>query len=222
MSPASLLGTWVMVLTLASRVQVPMLRELRSETRSVLAVRIEARGGQLWQAQRVCDARINEEQRLVRTLLPPAFVASLPSASFPVSTWEAGGAWYYSADFGRQAVGWSGSGALPSAPEDPAVVDSDGDGRPGATVLVEAPFVGAGEVWVAQVGRTTASGRIEADRIAGAVAVPELRQRVLGASSRLLLHAPEITPDPASSRFEMWRVDQPGCVSALRAAGVGR
>lgn len=219
MSLPNLLGTWVMELVLASQVHVPVLRPLHSETRSVLAVRIEARGGQLWQTQQVCDARITEEQRLVRTVLPRAFVAALPLARFPVTTWSSDGAWYYAADFGRQAVGWSGVGALPGSPDDPAVVDSDGDGRPGVTVLVEAPLVGAGEVWVAQAGRTTARGRIEGDRVQGQLEVPELEQRVLGASNRLLLHAPQIEPDPAASRFEMRRVDDAGCAAALRAVG---
>jgi len=217
MSVPTLIGTWVMQLVLASRVHVPVLRELRSETRSVLAVRIEASDGQLWQTQQVCDARITEEQRLVRTVLPPAFVAALPVARFPIQTWERAGEWYYAADFGRQAVGWSGAGALPTSPDDPALVDSDGDGRPGVTVRVEAPIVGTGEVWVAQVGRTTASGRIEADHVRGQLQVPELRQRVLGASSRLLEHPPQIEPDPSGSRFEMRRVAQPGCAAALRA-----
>lgn len=57
--------------------------------------------------------------------------------------------------------------ALPTTPDDPRIIDDDGDGNPGMSVTISHPLVGTGHVYVAQrsvarlEGKVTQGGRIE-------------------------------------------------------------
>lgn len=202
---AEFAGDWVMDLTLVTRATVPLLGDFLTRTRSEVAVRLEVRGDEVWQTQRVCTTTVNDGRGLVRTKIPPAFVSALPVITFPVTLTPTPTGWAYGADFGRQLLGWNDDGELPRAEERSRIRDDDGDGHPGLTVLVEAPVVGAGEVYVVQVGRTRVAGGWEGQGFAGSVTIPELQQAVVGASRDLFLHAPTLVPDHTASRFSMMR-----------------
>lgn len=198
-------GDWALRIEVVTQVHVPVLGEFLARSRSELAVRIDQVAGGLVQTQRVCSTVVNDGRGIVRTEIPAAFIAALPTVSFPVDLAQRSGVWGYAADFGRQKVGWTGAGELPTDPGDPRVDDGDGDGHPGMTVRVEAPLVGAGAVYVVQVGRTTAAGAWDGAAFTGALGVPELEQSVIGASSRMLLGGPTVRPAPGLSRFQMTR-----------------
>lgn len=214
MIPLDLPVHWDMEMVLASRADVPVLGATRAQVRSTLAARL-VRTPEGWvQEQEVCTSQVVDRKGLVKTRLPDAFVDALPTARFPVELTPADGGWRYAADFGLQAIGWTGEGALPREAADPRVVDHEGDGKPGATVLVEAPIAGTGEVWVVQVGRTRAEGRLGDDgAIVGRLSVRGFAQAVIGASSRLLRHGPRVTPDDDASWFRMTPTSRPGCPS---------
>jgi hypothetical protein len=198
---------WKLEMIVATRAQIPVIGSTRAEVLSTLAVRWE-RGPQGWiQSQQVCESRLLDRGHFVRTVLPDAFVRALPRPRFPIvlaPPARIGEPWRYSADFGRQDVGWDGVAELPTSADAPGVVDFDGDGKPGATVLIEAPIVGTGEVYVAQEGRTTVDGSLQPDgTIRGAVIVTDFAQVVLGGSSAMFSRGPEVTSDPSRSRFTL-------------------
>lgn len=200
-------GRWTLEMVVATRALIPVLGATRAEVRSVLDVTIEAGPDGLVQSQRVCTSQLVDRGRLVKTVLPEAFVRALPVARFPITLTPDASGWAYEADFGAQSVGWTGEGALPRDAAAPSVVDWDNDGQPGATVRIQAPIVGTGVVYVVQQGRTLVSGRFGADgSISGSVTVVGFGQQVIGASSALLEHAPTIEQDPARSSFRMSRV----------------
>lgn len=205
-----MIGDWVLTMVLASSANVPVLGEFRTLTRSTLAVRIEDGPEGLVQTQRLCSSTINDGKGMVRTLLPPSFIAAVPVARFPITVAEVDGVRTYAADFGRQAIGWTGVGDFPKTADDPRIVDSDGDGHPGATVLVEAPLVGHGQVYVIQTGRTTVRGTWDGVAFVGTVDVPEFGQLVVGASSRMLANGPALVADPTRSSFRLER-GRAGC-----------
>lgn len=202
---AGFAGDWVLDLVLVTRASVPILGEFVTRTRSEVAVELAVRDSGMWQTQRVCTTTVNDGRGVVRTRIPPAFVAALPVISFPVDLTPTRSGWDYAADFGRQLIGWDGVGTLPRADELARIRDDDGDGHPGLTVLVEAPVVGSGEVYVVQAGRTRVAGAWDGEAWVGSVAIPELRQTVVGASNRLFLHAPALVPDETRSRFRLTR-----------------
>lgn len=195
---------WRMEMVVATRALIPVLGATRAEVRSTLAVRLVATADGWVQTQDTCDARLVDRGKLVRTTLPPAFVRALPDATFAVTVAESEGSQRYEADFGRQDVGWDGRGEMPAEADAPGVVDWDGDGLPGATVLVDAPIVGTGQVYVAQTGRTRVRGeRLPDGTIQGTIEVTDFAQHVLGGSSPLFRHGPEVVSDPERSWFRM-------------------
>jgi hypothetical protein len=202
---AEFAGDWTLEVVVVTAAHIPILGDFLARSRSELAVRLDRGTDGLVQTQRVCSTTVNDGQGLVRTVVPPAFIAALPVVSFPVDIAERGGIWGYAADFGRQVLGWDGIGGIPTDPADPRVRDSDGDGHPGLTVQVEAPFVGTGAVYVVQVGRTTVAGTWDGMGFFGAVGVPEFAQSVIGASSQMLLSGPTVRPAPELSSFRMTR-----------------
>ncbi len=207
------IGEWTLDVTLVTRAEVPVLGDFVTRTRSIAAVRLEVRDGRLWQSQRVCSSTLNDGRGIVRTLIPPTFIAALPVASFPVTLNPTAEGWSYAADFGRQVLGWDGIGTLPTAAEPTRLRDDDGDGHPGVTVRVEAPFVGTGEVYVVQAGRTLVTGAWDGAAIRGTVTVPELAQSVVGASSKMLLHGPTVTPAADPGWFRLTPGAPAGCAA---------
>jgi hypothetical protein len=199
-------GLWRLDLVVATRAHLPILGDIRSASRNVLLVEIRADGDGWTQRQKVCAARVEGEAGLARTIIPRAFVDSLPPRAYPITVDASG---RYVADPGPEAVGFHGT-MLPSGPSDPTVFDQDRDGAPGVSVRVEVPMFGGADVWVAQRGHSVLEGRFTgADRVEGTVDVRVLQQVTLGASNRLFAHSVHATPDPRNSGFVLTRV-QPG------------
>ena len=96
---------------------------------------------------------------------------------------------------------------VPVDEEDPRIVDVDGDGNPGITVLVEGVI--SGQVYVVQRHWKELCGDVlSEDRIEGYVNW-DTNQRVVGASSFVLNRTPEATPHPdwELNRFVLLRID---------------
>lgn len=110
---------------------------------------------------------------------------------------------------------------LPDDPDDDSVIDQDGDGNPGVTVLIDQAWLGEGEAYVAQRNVTTYDGVVvSTDRVEGYLDATT-EQQILDASTWwLLLDAPppEPDPDPTHSYFVMQQVDDDaGCAEVLAA-----
>lgn len=199
----SLDGWWQVLLTVVTSTHVPILGESRTSSISLALAHVE----QGIQTQQLCDSWMKDKNPLATLTLPAAFTDAFPVESFPVQVVEAGGVVSYRARQARQAVGFDGSGPMPQRVGDAGVLDWEGDGKPGATVLVKVPFAGEGEVWVAQIGQTVLDGRVvDAGRVEGTVYTLGFAARTLGASNRMLDVNPEVHADDAASTFVMTRV----------------
>jgi hypothetical protein len=185
-------GRYAMELRVGSVARVPVMGAQRSVTRSLLLVEVERRGGRLVQRQSVCDVDIDAPERS------------------------------YTADSGVDHVGYDPrltGGALPADARSPGVVDSDGDGAPGATVVGHFPVVGKVRFFVAQRAHVVLHGRRTSDdRVEGGVEVRVLEQRTLGASNRMFARTLPLRPDPATSGFTMVRTDAAGCDALIKDA----
>jgi hypothetical protein len=203
-APASgLAGTWELDLVIASLTHVPVLGELRTRSRSLLRVEVTDTPTGPVAHQRVCTSEVLDRAGLARTILPPAFVRSIPDRRYALTLGPDG---RVQADLGVEATGWTGEGALPTSAEDPRVRDADHDGRPGATVLVEVAPFGTGHVQFVHRGHSRLDGRrMTNGTIEGAVLVDLLEQQTIGATPRILGGTLRTTPDPAHSRFVMRR-----------------
>ena len=212
-------GMYRLEMRTAARARIPVLGESRSATVSVSLARVRAVEGALVQSHRVCDARIDGGDGLVRMIFPARFIAALAEHAYPLELRSEAGVWRYRADLGTEHVGYvpRGDGTLPRAADDPSVVDWDRDGQPGATLGLAVPIAPDGELHIVQRGRTVLEGRVTApDRVEGRAVVALFEQAVIGARPAFLRGSPTIVPDPGGSRFVLERIGADGdCAAAL-------
>lgn len=209
MEAVDLTGTWVLDMVVASVAKAPLFGETRSASRSRLLVRITRDGPRFVQRQTLCTTTMEGGTKLAKVVLPDGWRAALPDRTYAAELRLDGSAWRYHADTGVQTVGYDPAlGTLPERASDPQTVDADGDGKPGATVLVQVPGFGTAEVFVAQRGHSRLEGTfVSPDRVEGRVVLLDQRQATLGASHPLFDFTPDARPDPSRSTFAMWRVD---------------
>lgn len=213
-------GIWRIEMSVRSTADVAMLKGIASTTVTVGVVEVARDGEGLVHRQRACAVDIRDDNPLSRTVLPPALVAVLPPSHTPVELSDG----RYVVDLGTSHLGYlPGDGdALPLSADDPAVVDVDGDGRPGATVRVQIAAVGDFGVDVVQRSHALLEGRLDGDAIRGAVRTLDFAQGVLGADLGLLRRGPTIHPDDDASTFVMTRLPVgAGCAEAVGAGSGG-
>jgi hypothetical protein len=206
--PPDLAGTWAMELSVATKVVLPVIGGLANWTNSSLLVEIRREGDQWVQSHRTCAVVMGSSPALARTVVPDAFIAALPTRSYPLSLRADGEGWTSLADPGPLAVGFDpGAGPMPTSVEAAAIRDFDGDGQPGASVEVEVPMVSLqGQVWVVQNGHTVFRGEsVSEQEISGRAVVVRLEQYTLGATHPWLVSNPKIVVVPEKSRFVMRR-----------------
>lgn len=214
-APPDLTGTWKLDLVVATRVVVPVIGGLANWTTTTMLVTIEARPEGLMQTQKVCAIQIGSRPHLASSVIPPAFVRSIPVRTFPIFLSQTTTGWNSLADPGPLAVGFDPrQGPIPVDGDPQGSLDFEGDGKPGATVQVEVPLVGLqGDVWVVQHGHTIMQGTdVRSDYVRGKATVVFLEQHTIGATHPWLMSSPKVTQDPGNSYFEMRRVPEgSGC-----------
>ncbi len=217
---AELEGTWRLEMAVRSIAELPVARAA-STTRTVAVVTLRAEGEVLTWEHRACTVDIEDGNPFSRTELPAALVAALPPT---VASLERSGE-ALRVDLGTSHLGYDPSlagGELPTSPDDPAVVDAEGDGRPGATVRVSVRGFGSYDLSVVQRSRAVLEGAWVGDEVHGAVHTVDFAQVVLAADHALLRKAPPVRQDDAGSRFVLTRLpDGAGCGEAVGVGGDG-
>lgn len=210
---SNLSGRWAKMTVTSAFTDSPFGGENESLTTSLLLVDLEQDGSELSLVSQICSIDIEDLSGMATTILPQAFVDSL-GISTRAGTIEEGlielpwAVEVRGVEFGP-GEDWEIE-PLPTDENDPRVIDQDGDGNPGLTVLVDAGIV-SGEVYVIQRGADRFDGELDGqNRIAGLMQWED-EQEILGASnSGLLLFEPQSRPNPdeAASYFEMIRLGE--------------
>ncbi len=215
-------GRYGAELWVASATKTPIIGEVRGQSVSWLLVEVTDRDGQLWQEHITCAIELLDAAGQTRAALAPGFISAIPVRSYPVQITDG-----YRADFGLEHIGYDPAWPLPERGDAPGVLDWDSDGHPGATVLLEIPLLGVAEIYIAQRARMTLTGEIlPSGEVRGALQLPLLEQRTLGASVGLLDRSPPIRPLPQASGFA-WRPRRavaagPAVTPALARGGTAR
>ena len=200
-------GTYRLEMIMASITRIPFFGSSKSASKSVSLVEIRKDGTGLIQSHQVCDFRVLEDSAMIKMVFPDKFVAALAKHTYPIQLEQDAQGWRYQADLGVERIGYKagdGDGKLPTAIDDPAVYDWDGDGHPGATLKLSVPLLPDGELYVVQRGHSVLNGRInQPGKIDGGIEVKLFEQRVLGAWPGFLNKSPEIKPDPKESSFSI-------------------
>lgn len=216
-------GRWARLQVTTAVSSVPVLGDVTSETVGVVLLNIRQKGDQLEVWERVCGLKSKSLGGVVKTRFPPNFLRAISGQKKPAQLRKSQGQVEYIEPKYVRVRGAELANTqddLPKNQEDPRIVDSDRDGRPGLTVKVEG-FVD-GDVYVVQrdsaamFGTLATSGRIEG-RIEW-----DTDQQVIGASREILGKNPETAPhpDPGKSYFQMRRVPRAAtCKDVLRRVG---
>jgi hypothetical protein len=203
-------GTWAVELTMVTAAKVPVLGSLDSVTVTTGRLRTVDTSDGVAQQYEVCEVSVEDQGSIVTSSIPEAFVHALPSRIVNPTTWATTQGWGYSLDLGATHVGYDPalSGGRPTTDADhPATVDADGDGAPGATVLISIPMFSDVEIHITQGTRMALDGSwVDDDLITGQVLVTYLEQNVVGASNRLFARSPSVQPVHDRSTFTMVRV----------------
>jgi hypothetical protein len=214
-----LAGRWAQEFVTTSVSRVPVLGDLRSETRTLLMLDVTQAGDVVTIGREVCSVQVGGGGGVVRTVIPPAFVAALPTDALDVRIVSNGGrlgleGWERAEVIGADV---SAGEALPVAPDDTRVTDADGDGAPGVTVQVRGLV--NGDIYLVQRGWSRLETTlVTSERIEGTIAW-STEQVILDATTDVLRDAPLTWPDPDAdrNRFVMVRVDAgTGCLDLER------
>ena len=202
--------TYVLEMHQSSTARVPVLGKTRSTTTSRTLVRTVPGGPTPVLSRQTCSVQLDSPSPLVETRVPDAFVESLGIMSGPASLTPEGDGWRFELDLGQVHVGYDpvqAPGGVPRTADDAAVIDWDGDGRPGATIELRIAGVGTFGIEVAQRSHALLEGTLFPDgRIEGALSVKLLEQAVLGADHKLLRSSVQPSPDDTRSHFTMFPV----------------
>lgn len=193
-------GRYGLELVLGSDSDLPFLGQTPGTSRSWSLVDVREVNGQRVQRLQTCAVRMEGRTGTTSVHLPAAFVASLPQREVPLLQDS-----LYRVDLGEDAIGYDPKrGPMPTALGDPALLDSDRDGHPGATVELHIPVLGVVQLYIVQRGHVRLQGRQSREGvISGTVETVALDQRTLGASRGMFEHSPVVTPRPERSSFRL-------------------
>lgn len=205
---ASASGTWAMATDWSTCVAIG---EVRFELRTYKLLRVQVQQvGTVWRERRTVCSVINTPLLGQTTVFSPQIIQSYaPQELTSSATGNAVGDRYYGA-LDLQLFGAKLSEPLtepmPTSSGDPRVVDSDGDGHPGGTLLVGAlcQLYAANRALSQVVGEFVAPGRIEGG------ALHDTTQVALGSSSSFCAQAFATVPNQPHNAFVMARVDAAG------------
>lgn len=208
-STDALTGRWMLVQVTESLADLPVVGDARNTATATMLFDLDVTGDRLHGPGELCALTLAAKPDLLRPVLPPSYVAAIPKQQFD----------------GRLVIDDEGvvletprayvvMGAklarplqdpLPKSADDPHVDDTDKDGKPGVTMLVEG--LASAEVYMASRRFDQMEGRLTApDRFEGTVRHDQ-EQELLGSSNALLRVLPTMRPDLAKSRFVMKKVD---------------
>ena len=173
-------------------------------------------------ANETCSVEmISEEGALAETILPDAFVNSIPVANRPAVLTDDGAGFFCDTFYEVRGANLEdlANEALPTEPNDPRVFDQDGDGHPGMTISVTG--LADGDIYLVQRGwnklQTTSS---DGTRIFGTTEWGD-EQSYLDASSLILKSLTPVSwpdPDPSKHGWELVYAPDINCNQVIGTA----
>jgi hypothetical protein len=214
-------GIWAQWEVGASITQVPVLGEVHTQGVAIMRWVVTQNGGTLAIQQELCTLLLISDSELAATIVPDAFIASVPLMDKTGSVEALGASFRFTMDLTPELFGVDLvdplNDLLPTTADDPRVIDQDGDGHPGMTVFITGMMDGA--AYVVQRNLRTLDGTfVSDDRIEGLVDWNQ-EQNVIDSDNEILAANPpsSITdPDPEKSPFVAVRIPEDwDCASLL-------
>ena len=194
-------GRYGIFLQTASHSHVPVLGRIPSA--SVAWIVVDVADGMTTQTTCRVEMKGGGERASVR--LGDGFVESLEVRRVPMVWTEDASGWSLHLDQGEVHIGYDPRlTALPSEPDDVGVLDFDGDGNPGGTVVVTVPIVNEVQMYLVQHTHTLLDGRLGPEgTLSGTVSSRVMEQRTLAATHRLFSVSLKMSLDEERSYWWM-------------------
>jgi hypothetical protein len=209
-TPPDLTGTFHLRMRTATQAKVPVIGTTIVNTTSDLLATVTYKDGAYVQTHRTCKVNAVPTRGIARTVLPPTFINALPMKTYQLQLTQDSKGWRFDADLKPQSIGYHPSqsgGVMPKDKHHAAIFDWDGDGKPGASVMVDIPVIGEFRIYMVQFSHARLTGRVESrDRVTGKTVMMSLDQQTIGADNRLFASSPSIAPAPGHRAFEMERM----------------
>lgn len=201
-------GRWVMAQLTTTVADVPVVGEIYATSRLVSLHDLKHEGERLHGAGTICRLELDSGTSIVKTILPAAFIRSLPRPQVDARVWVADGRIRFRQKKQTIVVGAQlkrpERDSLPVSPTDDRVRDQDRDDKPGVTIKIDGLV--SGDIYVAQRTWTRLHGTKRVDNsFQGGIRFGN-EQSILAATSSLLEDAPASRALPSKSWFKLVRV----------------
>ncbi len=165
--------------------------EQRTHTLGLVKVLWNGNSGSRWHQPCAMQTTANFS---TKTLYSAAFLSSIPVQESAMA--RQGAQWTQAEEL--QVIGLKSgyTGSMPALGEKghAAVIDSDKDGQPGATIHIDNSLLGKQNIQVAQRSKTNWTGAVQADGTVAAEPIVQTEQVVIAASLSLLVTKNNVKP----------------------------
>lgn len=210
-APPDLSGRWAMLQIETELSKAPMVGKVTTAARTLFLVEVAQKGTRLALREQVCAVRFQASSPTAASGVRPDFVRHLPAERRGATLAWRKGKWRLEMPRHVHVRGAKlkdkKNEPLPEKASDPRVVDTEKDGLPGMTVVVDGMVKGT--IGMVQRAWTSRQGLVRsADRVDGLVRWGR-EQRYLTASNPLLRIPVDSGPHPDRTKhtFTMRRVD---------------
>lgn len=216
-------GRWVMAQLTTTVADVPVVGEIYATTRLVTIHDLQHKGNRLVGDGTICRLELDSGSSLVKTILPRAFIESLPRPRIDARMKAADGLLHFRQPTQTIVVGAElkrpKKDALPTSSKDHRVRDQDRDEKPGVTIKIDGLV--SGDIYVVQRTWTRLAGTKRVDGTFQGKVHFGNEQSILAATSSLLEDAPDARPLPDKSWFKLVRVGKDATCKDARKATDG-
>ena len=159
----------------------------------------------------MCAVESYDSSRLSQTRIPDQFVSAIPPQRIPIHLKDDQISW----DPIPVYMGFDGQKPLPIELTDPRATDTDKDGVPGVTVLLDIPVVGTVELNMAQSSDIAMNGIWGSDGWRGQIKVQHMTQETIGSSNMVFNRSNQLIPQPELSTFWLRPLQKNDCQSVV-------
>lgn len=201
----NLSGSWALFQVISDYWEVPLLGERPRRIYQIAKIWIEQNGPDLiLTSEQICMMVFDMGTSLVQISISPQFLQAVKIGPLSGKITKEGDALVLEIPrfvvINGAILSTPDTEPLPTSPDDPRVIDLDGDGKPGFTVKVRVLGLISGETYVVQRLRQEYRGIIlEADLVRGTIEWID-EQVTLGASASFFLISGKGRPDPDPNR----------------------
>jgi hypothetical protein len=215
-------GNWAMVQRLLATADLPILGHITIDTRIGSVIHITQSGSRLILQDHYCFTDAIPSSPLFVTNIPDEVMAAIVTPPRVANLAFINCDYRFTQDWCTEVRGAIlddiENDSLPTQPEDPRVIDLEGDGHPGMTIQASILGLFTGEGYAIQRYRYRLDGTVfDANTIVGYVDWTS-EQSMLAATNPLFMEAftSGTDPDPTKHRFVMVRTDEVWSTATLR------